>query len=63
MTDRIRQAPLGAKLMTQMEQVTPLKRLAAPSEVAAIVSYFASDDAAFTTGQTVSISGGLSMHG
>ena len=63
MTDRIRQAPLGAKLMTQMEQVTPLKRLAAPAEVAAIVSYFASDDAAFTTGQTVSISGGLSMHG
>lgn len=63
MTDRLRQAPLGAKLMTQMEQVTPLKRLAAPAEVAAIVAYFTSDDAAFTTGQSISISGGLSMHG
>lgn len=63
MTDRIRQAPLGAKLMGQMEQVTPLKRLADPAEVAAIVAYFVSYEAGFTTGQTVSISGGLSMHG
>ncbi len=63
MTDRIKAAPLGEKMMTQMEQATPLKRLAKPEEVAAAVAYFCSDDAAFTTGQTFSISGGLSMHG
>lgn len=63
MTEQIRTSPLGEKLITQMAQVTPLKRLADPSEVAAVVSYFCSADASFTTGQTISISGGLSMHG
>jgi len=28
-----------------------------------VVAFLASDDAAFMTGQTISVSGGLSMHG
>jgi 2-hydroxycyclohexanecarboxyl-CoA dehydrogenase len=28
-----------------------------------VVAMFLSDDAAFITGQTISVSGGLSMHG
>jgi 2-hydroxycyclohexanecarboxyl-CoA dehydrogenase len=35
--------------------------LARPDEIAAAVAFFASDDAAFVTGQTLSVSGGLTM--
>jgi 2-hydroxycyclohexanecarboxyl-CoA dehydrogenase len=39
----------------------PLRRLADPAEVASTVAYLASDSAAYLTGQTVSVSGGLTM--
>lgn len=38
-----------------------MKRLGQPHEVAAAVSFFASERAGFTTGQTLSVSGGLTM--
>jgi 2-hydroxycyclohexanecarboxyl-CoA dehydrogenase len=38
-----------------------MKRLAAPAEIAAAVRFFASHDAAYVTGQTLSVSGGLTM--
>ena len=40
---------------------TPIKRMATPEEIAGTVSYFASDDGAFTTGQVVDVSGGFGM--
>lgn len=40
---------------------TPIKRMATPEEIAGTVYYFASDDAAFTTGQIVDVSGGFGM--
>lgn len=61
MTAAIAATPLGRKMMEGMVRVTPLKRLVQPSEVAAAVSYLASDDARFVTGQALSVSGGLTM--
>lgn len=40
---------------------TPIKRMGKPEEIAGTVLYFASDDAAFTTGQIVDVSGGFGM--
>lgn len=39
----------------------PLKRFAQPSEIANAVLFFASDEASYITGQTLSVSGGLAM--
>ena len=44
----------------QVAQQVPLRRLAEPSEVAAAVSFLASDDASFITGQVINCSGGQS---
>ena len=40
---------------------TQLGRLGTPAEVAASVSFVASDDAAFTTGETLCVSGGMGL--
>jgi NAD(P)-dependent dehydrogenase (short-subunit alcohol dehydrogenase family) len=40
---------------------TPIKRMGLPEEIAGTVAYFASDDAAFTTGQIVDVSGGFGL--
>lgn len=40
----------------------PMQRLAEPAEIAAAVAYLASDGAAYITGETLSINGGLYMH-
>jgi 2-hydroxycyclohexanecarboxyl-CoA dehydrogenase len=39
----------------------PLRRLAQPADLANAVAFLASDEAAYITGQTLSVSGGLSM--
>lgn len=40
---------------------TPLKRFGQPQEIAAAVAYFASEDASYTTGQTLAVDGGMTM--
>ncbi|MDO4693279.1 MAG: acetoacetyl-CoA reductase [Eikenella sp.] len=40
----------------------PMQRLAEPAEIAAAVGYLAGDGAAYITGETLSINGGLYMH-
>ena len=42
-------------------RATPFRRAAEPNEIAAAVAFLASDDASFITGQTLSVSGGLTM--
>lgn len=42
-------------------QHIPLGRMGLPEEVAAAVAYLASDDAAYTTGQTLGVCGGFSL--
>jgi 2-hydroxycyclohexanecarboxyl-CoA dehydrogenase len=51
----------GAKLMAALERAVPMKRLGEPADVAAAVAFLASEEAGFITGQTLSVSGGLTM--
>jgi 2-hydroxycyclohexanecarboxyl-CoA dehydrogenase len=44
-----------------MRRAVPMKRLGKPEEVAAAVAFLVSDEARFITGQTLSVSGGLTM--
>jgi 2-hydroxycyclohexanecarboxyl-CoA dehydrogenase len=53
--------PSNERIVEAMVRATPLRRLAQPVDVAGVVAFLASDDAAFMTGQTVSVSGGLTM--
>ena len=39
----------------------PLKKIGPPSEIAAAVVYFASDESAYTTGQILAVSGGFGL--
>lgn len=49
------------KVLAGMTRAVPMKRLAKPSDVAAAVAFFASDASEYVTGQTLSVSGGLTM--
>jgi 2-hydroxycyclohexanecarboxyl-CoA dehydrogenase len=53
--------PGSERIVDAMVRSTPLKRLARPEDIAGVIAFLASDDAAFMTGQTVSVSGGLTM--
>lgn len=52
-----------ARLTQALTRAIPMKRLAQPEDFPGIVAFLLSDDAGFITGQTISVSGGLSMHG
>jgi 2-hydroxycyclohexanecarboxyl-CoA dehydrogenase len=49
------------KLAASLKQAIPLGRLGEPEDLAGAVAFLASDDASFVTGQTLSVSGGLTM--
>ena len=49
------------KVIAGMTRAVPMKRLGSPSDVGPAVAFFASDGAGFVTGQTLSVSGGLTM--
>ncbi len=53
----------GAKIAEGLARAIPMKRLGVPEDYAGIVAFLASDDAGYITGQTISVSGGLTMHG
>jgi 2-hydroxycyclohexanecarboxyl-CoA dehydrogenase len=49
------------KLREALTKAIPLRRLGRPADLANAVAFLVSDEAAFITGQTVSVSGGLTM--
>jgi len=51
------------KLREAYTRAVPIGRLGKPEDIAGAVLFLASDDADFITGQTISVSGGLTMHG
>lgn len=53
----------GDKLRAALERAIPFGRLGRPDDLPGIVAFLSSDEAAFITGQVISVSGGLTMAG
>ncbi|MDA0276885.1 MAG: SDR family oxidoreductase, partial [Proteobacteria bacterium] len=51
------------KLREAYRRAVPIGRLGRPEDIPGAVLFLSSDDADFITGQTISVSGGLTMHG
>lgn len=51
----------GEKYMQALVRAIPMRRLGQPEDIAAAVAYLVSEEAGFVTGQTLSVSGGMSM--
>lgn len=51
----------GGRVIAAMTKAVPMRRLGTPHDVAPAVVFLVSDEAAFVTGQTLSVSGGLTM--
>jgi len=66
-TNMLEQFMLGAgnpeKLREAYRRAIPAGRLGKPGDLPGAILFFASDDADFITGQVLSVSGGLTMHG
>jgi 2-hydroxycyclohexanecarboxyl-CoA dehydrogenase len=53
----------GQRVRAALVGAIPMKRVGQPEDIPGAVCFLASDDASFITGQTISVSGGLTMHG
>ena len=53
----------GARILKALERAVPVKRIGRPEDIPGIVAFLSSDDAEYITGQVISVSGGLTMHG
>lgn len=51
----------GDKVIASLERAVPMRRLGEPEDVGAAVAFLASERAGYVTGQTLSVSGGLTM--
>ena len=54
-------AEMEPRLVEALERAVPMRRLGEPDDVAAAVAFLASERAGYITGQTLSVSGGLTM--
>jgi NAD(P)-dependent dehydrogenase (short-subunit alcohol dehydrogenase family) len=59
-TEKVRAMP--PEVLERVRAALPSGRMAEPAEVAALVAYLASEDAAYVTGQAVEIDGGLALN-
>ena len=57
------EGPDGARIAEGLKRAIPMRRLGVPEDYPGLVAFLLSDDAAYMTGQTISVSGGLTMHG
>jgi 2-hydroxycyclohexanecarboxyl-CoA dehydrogenase len=55
--------PDGTRIAEGLKRAIPMRRLGVPEDYPGLVAFLLSDDAAYITGQTISVSGGLTMHG
>ena len=46
-------------MRTWIESVTPMGRIGTVEEIASVVAFLASEDAAYVTGETLHVTGGL----
>lgn len=53
----------SARIADGLKRAVPMRRLGTPEDYPGLVAFLLSDDAAYMTGQTISVSGGLTMHG
>ncbi|KPQ08291.1 MAG: 2-hydroxycyclohexanecarboxyl-CoA dehydrogenase BadH [Rhodobacteraceae bacterium HLUCCA12] len=53
----------GDKIVEGLKRAIPMRRLGQPEDYPGIICFLASEDAGFITGQTISVSGGLTMAG
>jgi NAD(P)-dependent dehydrogenase (short-subunit alcohol dehydrogenase family) len=53
--------PAGSESEQRFLKGVPMQRLAQPDEIAAAIAFFASEDAAYITGQTLFVDGGSSL--
>jgi 2-hydroxycyclohexanecarboxyl-CoA dehydrogenase len=53
----------GQKVYDALVRAIPMKRVGQPEDIPGLVAFLASDEAAFITGQVISVSGGLTMAG
>ncbi len=63
LTEFMKGAGNPEKLAEAYRRAVPIGRLGKPEDIPGAVLFLASDDADFITGQTISVSGGLTMHG
>jgi 3-oxoacyl-[acyl-carrier protein] reductase len=54
-------SPAGSESEQRFLKGVPMQRLAQPDEIAAVIAFFASEDAAYITGQTLFVDGGSSL--
>jgi 2-hydroxycyclohexanecarboxyl-CoA dehydrogenase len=55
--------PDGTRIAEGLKRAIPMRRFGTPEDYPGLVAFLLSDDAAYMTGQTISVSGGLTMHG
>jgi len=56
-----RESQDGDRLTQALERAIPMRRLGRPEDVAPAVAFLCSEEAGYITGQTLSVSGGLTM--
>jgi 3-oxoacyl-[acyl-carrier protein] reductase len=59
LTDRVRQTSLKHKTIEELSATIPARRLGRPEELAALVAFLASEQAAYITGTTIPVDGGI----
>ena len=57
------EGPDGTRIAEGLKRAIPMRRLGAAEDYPGLAAFLLSDDAAYITGQTISVSGGLTMHG